>query len=157
MRHLRRNERVFVMSISTDKTAELQVKQLEMVQAIIARLGNYGATLKNYCITLTTAVCGFAITLHRPVVALLALLPVIIFALLDAQFLRTERRFRGLFDALRKEEWGVLPKFSINLASTPPISYWVVISSWSIFIFYVPLALAVTAVVLISEQVYGSL
>jgi hypothetical protein len=78
----------------------LQVKQLEMVQAIIARLGNYGATLKNYCITLTMAVCGFAITLQRPVVAVLALLPIIIFALLDAQFLRTERRFRGLFDVL---------------------------------------------------------
>jgi hypothetical protein len=145
------------MSISTDKTAELQVKQLEMVQAIIARLGNYGATLKNYCITLTMAVCGFAITLQRPVVAVLALLPIIIFALLDAQFLRTERRFRGLFDVLRNEEWGVVPKFSINLKSAPAVSYWTVICSWSIFIFYVPLALAVSVVVLISEHFYGSL
>jgi hypothetical protein len=143
------------MAISADKTAELQVKQLEMVQAIIARVGNYGATLKNYCITLTTAVCGFAITLHRPVVALLSLLPIIIFALLDAQFLRVERRFRGLFNGLRQEEWGILPKFSIDLTSAPPVSYWSAISSWSILIFYMPLALAVTGVVLISEHAHG--
>jgi hypothetical protein len=143
------------MAISADKIAELQVKQLEMVQAIIARVGNYGATLKNYCITLTTAVCGFAITLHRPIVALLALLPIIIFALLDAQFLRVERRFRGLFNGLRQEEWGILPKFSIDLMSAPPVSYWSAISSWSILIFYMPLAFAVTAVVLISEHAYG--
>jgi hypothetical protein len=158
---MRRDKRVFVrpgtMTISADKTAELRVKQLEMVQAIVARLGNYGATLKNYCITLTTAVCGFAITLHRPVVALLALLPIVIFALLDAQFLRIERRFRGLFDRLRQEEWEVLPTFSIQLSSAPAVRYWAVICSWSILIFYLPLAVAVAAVVLMSEYIYGLL
>jgi hypothetical protein len=145
------------MTISVDKAAELQVKQLEMVQAIIARLGNYGATLKNYCITLTTAVCGFAITLHRPIVTLLALLPIILFALLDALFLRIERRFRGLFDTLRQEEWGIPPKFDINLSAAPAVSYWIVLGSWSILTYYLPLALAVTAVVLISEHIDGIL
>ena len=145
------------MKISADKAAELQVKQLEMVQAIIARLGNHGATLKNYCLTLITAVCGFAITLHRPMVALLALLPIITFALLDAQFLRVERRFRGLFDALTREEWGVPPKFAINLRAAPPLSYWPILGSWSILIYYIPLALAVTVVVLISEHIDGIL
>jgi len=97
------------MSISKDKIAELQVKRLEMVQAIISKLANYGATLKNYCITLTTAVCGFAVTLHRPLVAFLALLPIVVFALLDAQFLRVERRFRALFDLFAKEMGDAAP------------------------------------------------
>jgi hypothetical protein len=143
------------MTISTDKAAELQVKHLEMIQAIIARVATYGATLKNFCITLITAVCGFAIALHRPIVALLALLPIIIFALLDAQFLRVERRFCGLFDTLAQEKWGVSPKFTINLGAAPAVSYWPVLVSWSILIYYVPLALAVTAVVLISEHIDG--
>jgi hypothetical protein len=145
------------MKISADKAVELQVKQLEMVQAIVARLSNYGATLKNYCLTLITAVCGFAITLHRPMVALLALLPVIIFGLLDVQFLRVERRFRGLFEALRQEEWGVLPKFAINLKAAPAVSYWRVLGSWSILIYYLPLAFAVVLIVLISEHIDGVL
>src|SRR6516162_7621959 len=145
------------MTISPDKTAELRVKQLEMLQAIIARLANYGATLKNYCITLTTAVTGFAITLRQPIAVLLALIPIIIFALLDAQFLRNERRFRGLFDELTREDWEALPRFAISLGNAPAISYREMFCSWSILIFYLPLTFTVAAVVLFSVYVYGHL
>ena len=87
------------------------MKHLELVQAIVTRIANCGATLKNYCITLTTAVSGFAITLHRPIVALLALLPIVVFGILDAPFVRIERRFCGLFvDTVRREDWAVAPK-----------------------------------------------
>jgi|SRR5271166_1667372 len=134
------------MTISPDKVAELRVKQLEMLQAVIARLANYGATLKNYCITLTTAISGFAITLRQPLVPLLALIPIIIFALLDAQFLRNERRFRRLFDELTREDWEVLPRFAINLENAPAISYWAIFCSWSILIFYLSLTLRLRAV-----------
>lgn len=143
------------MSISKDKIAELQVKRLEMVQAIISRLANYGATLKNYCITLATAVCGFAVTLQRPLIAFLALLPIIVFALLDAQFLRVERRFRALFDQFTQEEWGTLPQFAIDIRSAPRIGYWSALSSWSILVFYLPLGLAVMVVGFVAERFHG--
>jgi hypothetical protein len=143
------------MTLSADKIVELHVKQLEMVQAIIARLANYGATLKNYCITLTTAIFGFAITLQRPVVTLLAMLPVVVFAGLDVQFLRTERRFRALFDELSQQNWDTRPSFTINLSSTPTISYLSVVCSWSIIIFYLPLAFAIIAVLFFLEKVHG--
>jgi hypothetical protein len=142
------------MTITPDKIADLRVKQLEIVQSIIARIASYGANLKNYCITLTTAICGFAITLHRPLVIVSAIVPVVVFMLLDAQFLRVERRFRALFDQLRGD-WDVLPRFAINLQSAPEIRYWSVLTSWSILIFYLPLAIAVTAVLMISGQIYG--
>src|SRR6266851_4222500 len=99
------------MSITPDKIADLQVKQLEIVQGIIARLANYGATLKNYCVTLVTAIAGASVTLQRPGIALLSLLPLILFLSFDAQFLRNERRYRELFNKLRQEDWGTLPKF----------------------------------------------
>jgi hypothetical protein len=143
------------VTVSADKTVELWVKHLEMVQGVVARLANYGATLKNYCLTLTTAVCGFAITLQRPLVALLALVPILIFAVLDAQYLRIERRFRGLFDQLREKDWSQLPTFEIGLKAAPPSGYWDAFTSWSIFIFYVPLAFAVGAVVLVAGCIYG--
>ena len=63
------------MELDPGKIAELRVKHLEMVQGVVARLAGQGATIKNYCITVTTAVCGFAISLQRPFVALLALFP----------------------------------------------------------------------------------
>jgi hypothetical protein len=134
--------------LSADKIADLRAKHLELIQAIVARIANYGATLKNYCITLTTAACGFAITLHRPIVALLALLPIIVFGILDATFLRIERCFRGLFDAVRREDWTTPPSFEINLQVTPPVSYWDTLGSWSIAIFYVPLVAGVALVTL---------
>jgi hypothetical protein len=60
------------MTISPDKVAELRLKHLEMLQSAVARMAGVGVTIKNYCITITTAVCGFSITLQRPSVALLA-------------------------------------------------------------------------------------
>jgi hypothetical protein len=79
-----------------EKIAELRVKHLEMVQSLVTRMASY-------CITVVTAVIGFAFTLHHPAVAALALLPVIAFGVADAQYLRVERRFRDVFNLVRKE------------------------------------------------------
>src|SRR6266567_8125813 len=92
-----------------EKIAELHVKHLEMLQSLVTRMATYGASFKSYCITVTTAVIGFAFTLHRPAVAALALLPVIAFGVADAQYLRVERRFRDVFDVVRKEGWDAMP------------------------------------------------
>lgn len=143
------------MSITPEKTAELRVKHLEMVQSIITRMAGQGATLKNYCITLVTAVCGFAVSLQKPGVALLALLPITIFWLLDAQYLRVERRFRGLFDKVRTEDWQMEPSFKIALADAPACGFWSASVSWSIASFYMPLALGVGAVVTVLKVTYG--
>lgn len=139
------------MTVSPDKVAELRVKHLEMVQVIIARIANYSATLKNYCITLTTAIAGFSLTLHRPMVALLGLLPVVMFCTLDAQFLRIERRLRRMFDLIRQGDWTVLPTFEINLRSAPPVSYASTLVSWSITIFFLPLAIVVAVITVIAH------
>jgi hypothetical protein len=143
------------MDISPEKIAELRVKHLEMVQGIVARMAGCGASFKSYCITVTTAVCGFAITIQRPLVGLLALLPIITFALLDAQYLRAERQFRMLFDRVRTEDWKALPSFEIDLKNAPYVSYRRALFSWSIINFYAPLALGVALVVLIAREAYG--
>lgn len=143
------------MSLGPDKIADLRLKHLEMVQAIVTRMANYSATLKNYCITLVTAIAGFAITVQKPLAVLLALVPVLVFALLDGQYLRLERRFRELYDLSRKEGWGVAPSFEIDLGKAPRIGFWGVFFSWSIGVFYIPLALGIVGVVIIAGIVYG--
>ena len=143
------------MPISDDKTADLRAKHLELLQVVIARMANYGATLKNYSITLTTAVCGFAVTLQRPAAALLAILPIAICAGLDARYLCNERRFRGLYDSVRQEDWASRPSFEISLASAPAESFWSCLPRWSILGFYAPLAAAVVIVALLAGHTYG--
>lgn len=142
------------MATNPDKLADLRVQHLEMVQGVVARMAGQGAVLKNYCLTLTTAVAGFAITLGHPIAVLIALVPITIFALLDAQYLRLERHFRGRFDHIRKEKWSVRPNFEIS-ADDVQVGYWDALASWSIVYFYLPLAIAVVIVVLIAGYLYG--
>lgn len=134
------------MSVTPDKLADMRLKHLEMVQSIIARIANYGATLKNYSLTLTTAICGFSITLQRPSVAILALLPVVLFATLDVQYLRTERRFRALFDKIRLEDWSTQTDARVDIKDIPGEHYCKLFFSWSIVYFYLPLAICIIAV-----------
>ena len=143
------------MSLNSSKIADLKVKHLEMIQVVVLRMSNQAAAVKSYCVTVTTAVCGFAITLQRPIVALIALLPITTFALLDAQYLRLERCSRALFERSRAEDWGTLPTFDINLKSAPSVRYWRTFFSWSIVTFYLPLLGGVLIVVLIARCVYG--
>jgi hypothetical protein len=139
--------------LSPDKIADLRVKHLELLQAIVARIAGNSASLKNYCVTLTTAICGLAITLHQPVIVLLALLPIVVFAVLDARFLHIERRFRGLFDRIRQEDWATPPSFEIGLRTAPAVSYWGTLCSWSIVIYYGLLLIGVVMVVAVWSRV----
>lgn len=137
--------------VSPEKIAELRVKHLEMIQALVTRMASYGASFKNYCITVVTAVIGLGFTLHRPSFAALALLPLIGFAIADAQYLRVERQFRELFDAIRREEWSTMPSFEINLKNASAASYWRAATSWSILGFYGPLAVGTLLLVLLAR------
>jgi hypothetical protein len=108
-----------VMTIEPEKIAKLRVKHLEMLQAVVARMASQGATTKNFCITLTTASCGLALTLQKPLVALLGIMPIAICSLLDSQFLKLGRRFRGLFDRVRL---GIGARFpALRLTAQPPM------------------------------------
>jgi hypothetical protein len=135
------------MTISAEKIADLRVKHLEMLQSLITRMAGYGASFKSYCITVTTTVIGFGFTLHRPLVSALAILPILAFAFADAQYLRVERRFRGVFNLVRGEDWEQIPSFEINPDHAPAQSFWSAVTSWSILGFYAPLA---TVAILIS-------
>lgn len=118
-------------------------------------MANYGATLKNYAMTLTTALCGVAITLKFPALFLAALLPVIVFASLDAKYLNLERRFRALFDKTRAERWDDIPSFCLDLTDAPKLPFHKAIFSWSVLGFYGPLALGVSIIYTIWASANG--
>lgn len=141
------------MSIEPALIADLHFKHLEMLQTAISRVSNYNATIKNYCITLVTAIAGFVVTLHRPLVILLTLLPIFVFAVLDTQYLRTERRFRLLYEQARQENWQRIPSFEMNPSVVPRPSFWKCFLSWSIASFYIPMIIGVISIYCIAS--YG--
>jgi hypothetical protein len=124
-----------------------------MTQAVISRLAGGGAAIKNYCLTVSTAIAGLSVTLQKPSVTLLALLPITVFAVLDAQYLRNERRFRCHFDLIRSEDWAVEPSFDMTPARSK--GFWAAFFSWSVSAFYGTLAGGIIAITIIMGVLHG--
>ena len=78
------------------------VKHLELIQAVITRLAQNSFACKGWCIALVAAIFVLAAGEANPQFLLVALLPTIAFWGLDAYYLRQERLFRKLYDAVRK-------------------------------------------------------
>lgn len=137
-------------------TAEDRRAHLEFIQAVVTRMAASSSSTKEWLLPVVTATFGFAITMQEVSVAFLGTVAVIIFAILDANYLNQERAFRRLYDAVAAGE-DVQP-FSMNASlaapavseSTdgarqrnqlwagirgwiPPIAVW---SSWAIAPFY---------------------
>ncbi|MCW2750506.1 MAG: hypothetical protein JWR83_1616 [Aeromicrobium sp.] len=90
-------------------------KHLEMIQAVIARLGTNAFVVKGWAITVSGAFLGFAVTKDKWALALASVMPTVLFWLLDAQFLRAERAFRLLYERVRAG--GAADPFFLNATS----------------------------------------
>jgi hypothetical protein len=71
---------------------------LQMIQAIIARLGSQSTTVKGWCVTVTAALLGFGTSRSSSLFAAVAMYVVFAFAVLDAYYLSLERAYRSLYD-----------------------------------------------------------
>ena len=77
------------------------IKHLEIVQSTITRMAGNSFLLKGWTITIAAALFALAAKDSDYSFALLAILPAISFWGLDAYYLRQERLFRALYDAVR--------------------------------------------------------
>lgn len=75
-------------------------KHLDHVQTIIARLGNNSFLMKGWSLTVVAALVGYALSKSSTLIALVALLPAGAFWFLDSYYLRQERAFRKMYDAI---------------------------------------------------------
>lgn len=80
---------------------EQTIKHLELIQAVITRLAQNSFAYKAWAITLVAAIFALAAKETSPQFLLVALLPAVVFWGLDAYYLRQERLFRKLYDAVR--------------------------------------------------------
>ncbi|MCH7515305.1 MAG: hypothetical protein IH947_15395, partial [Bacteroidetes bacterium] len=72
---------------------------MDHIQAVITRHNSNSFMIKGWAIAICTAVLAFAGTLKEPVLALIALLPVVVFWALDSLYLANERCFISLYNA----------------------------------------------------------
>jgi hypothetical protein len=72
-------------------------KHMEFLQAAVARMASNSFLAKGWSITLTTALLALAVKEAGARFALIGLLPILLFAMVDAYYLSLERGFRDRF------------------------------------------------------------
>lgn len=78
-----------------------RIKHLEMIQAVIGRLGNDSFLIKGWAVTVTGAFLGFAVESANWRLSVASVVPTLLFWGLDTSYLRSERLFRTLYDHVR--------------------------------------------------------
>ena len=116
-----------------------QLKHLEFIQTIIARLGNNSFLIKGWALTLATGL--FAVSAGRLSwrLAIIGLVPLLCFWYLDAFFLRQERLFRYLYDDVRRPQ-STVETMSMDLRPYLALAPWPDVTvSRTLLLFYGPL------------------
>lgn len=149
---------------ATKPDPEDRRKHLDFIQAVITRMSASSATTKGWLLPVVTATYGYALTKDEPSIALLGVVAVVMFAIVDANYLNQERAFRRLYDKVAGG--GDIPAFSMDPSLAAPeeaprrskkrarnskarasvIPPWAVWSSWAIAPLYGPM-LAVGVVI----------
>lgn len=119
------------MTAESEGYAERRIKHLEMIQGALARMSGNSGTIKRYAVVVTVAAISLARFIESTTILVVAGAIVVVFALLDARYLRLERGYRRLYDAVRLEPDELRPDF--RLAPEPDgVSLWAVLGSWSV-------------------------
>ncbi len=123
-------------------------KHLEIVQDVITRMAENSRSCKVWCVILVAAVLILVARTGEPQHALIALIPTLLFLVLDAYYLALERAFRNSYnDFVRRLHRGELAQQDVYGVRPTGMGFSLVmgcLGSVSIWLFY-PLA-AVTVV-----------
>ncbi len=79
---------------------QYEIKHLELVQSVISRMAQHAFQLKGWSVTVATAIFALAARESSAGLATLALFPTVAFWCLDAYYLRQERLYRKLYEAI---------------------------------------------------------
>ena len=123
---------------------------LNILQDVIRRMAGNSASCKNWCVVLVAAMLVLVARTDTPAYALLALLPTLLFCILDAYYLALEQAFRNSYnDFVRKLHRGEVALTDIyRVVPTGPIPRQMMVSlrSTAVWPFYGMLAVAILLV-----------
>jgi len=123
---------------------EATIAHMNMIQGIVTRLETNCFTLKALAMTLAAALLAFAGSVEKPswIYALAGSLPVVVFWIMDARYLRLGRLFRHLFTAVRKGD--ASEPFTMDISSYTKTEQSVlrIAFSWSILWYYAAILVA---------------
>ena len=138
------NEDLIMTALPHDR-----IEHLKLIQNIITRMAGNSAQMKTWAVSLVTAVfvlSGVTDTSHW-LMGLGGAIAVVSLGIMDARYLRIERCYRKLYEAVVNDD-GVRP-FDLNhspyVSQVAPV--WRTVMSWSVSSYYGALLIAVLAMV----------
>lgn len=118
-------------------TMSAKSEHLSMIQNVIARMANNSLQIKCW----TIAVIGVMVSFESTRLVIIGLIPVVLFCLMDAEYLSLEKAYRDLYESVRiKTDTEIDYSMIFEKVS---IKYG--LKSWSVWAFY----LAICAMVVI--------
>ncbi len=140
--------------MSEDNTIHAQEKcqYLQMLQEPICRMSTISAIFKGFAATIVAGISVISYETTNIWILALSFLPVLAFAIMDIYYLKLERKFRFLFEQVRKDQHPI--DFSMKLTNDPleiisaKARTWDCLKSPSIYLFY-PLMIAVLITVVL--------
>lgn len=134
--------------------SDSHVKYLEMIQRTIERMSSNSFILKGWAVTLVAAIFVVSDISAYKYYFLLVYIPIILFWLLDAYYLGMERRYRLLFEKALLDDSAL---FNMRPCDHPEGNRRCFASaalSFSVLLFYIPLAL-ITSLVIVFTAIGG--
>ena len=146
MGRILRNIQEHLLPPSEGVSAEDRRQHLTFIQSVVTRMSQASSSAKTWLLPIVTAAYGYALTKYAWSVAALGIGAVLVFGLLDANYLKQERAFRTLYD--RVANGARIPQFSMNPTLAAPEGKrrdywpdWKDIRSWAVAPVYGPLLL----------------
>ncbi len=102
-----------LIPLEPEVSPEDRRKHLDYIQAVVTRQSAASASVKGWLLAVITGVFGFALTQHLWVLALLGMFLIVVFAYVDANYLRSEKAYRTLYNAVSRSE-RVIPAFTLD-------------------------------------------
>jgi hypothetical protein len=134
---------------------EYRLKHLEFIQSIISRQAQNSFAVKGWSLTLSAGIFTFLLSQSdaNPAAYFIAVVPALLFWILDGYYLRQERAFRCLYDDVRadltraSEQENVVQLFDMNTTRYKKIQ-----PIWSAFrsltVFGIPVMILIASLVL---------
>lgn len=138
-----------------DETSPSVQAHLGIIQNVVQRMATNSTGCKTWCVTLVAAILVLIADKGKPQLVLLAVVPIIIFGVLDVYYLHLEKGFRNSYNGfITKVHTHTLePSDLYSLDPTGAIHdrLRAALSSFSVLGFYLPLLLVAGLTVLLIE------
>ena len=129
---------------------EKKIKHLEFIQNIITRMNTNSFQVKGMAITIVSALLVIYASEKNPDFLIISIFPIFLFWFLDAYYLTQERKFRGMYNDLLKENIHNLKPFEMrpDLYKKGKYSFWSVLFSKTIWTIYLTISVIIVLIYL---------